>query len=235
MSFRFYLSAVFFLAAGMASFSQETAAVKIERKLIVGVKEAAPFSMKSEDGVWSGISIDLWRQIANELQIDYDFQEMNLKGLLEGVADRRLDVVVAALTISPDREEQMDFTHPFHTSGLGIAVPQRQQWKWLNVAGRFFSTEFLKVFALLILLLMSVGFIVWLFERKQNPDQFGGNRAEGVLSGFWWSAVTMTTVGYGDKAPVTLGGAAVGAGLDVCQHHHYFRHYRGHHLGSDRE
>ncbi|MBN2326216.1 MAG: transporter substrate-binding domain-containing protein [Candidatus Omnitrophica bacterium] len=210
MRFRLYLWAVILLAACAASFSQEAGAIKIERKLIVGVKEAAPFSMKNEDGEWSGISIDLWRQIADELQIDYEYREMDLKGLLEGIADRRLDVVAAALTIAPDREEKMDFTHPFHTSGLGIAVPLRHQWRWFSVAARFFSFEFLKVFALLIFLLMSVGALVWLFERRRNPDQFGGNRAEGVLSGFWWSAVTMTTVGYGDKSPVTLGGRLLG-------------------------
>lgn len=56
---------------------------------------------------------------------------------------------------------------------------------------------------------MSVGALVWFFERRSNPDQFGGANSHGILSGLWWSAVTMTTVGYGDKSPVTLGGRIV--------------------------
>jgi hypothetical protein len=51
--------------------------------------------------------------------------------------------------------------------------------------------------------------MVWLFERKLNPAHFGGNTLQGIGSGFWFSAVTMTTVGYGDKHPKTTGGRIV--------------------------
>ena len=47
-------------------------------------------------------------------------------------------------------------------------------------------------------------------QYKKNPQQFNGSAARGIGSGFWWSAVTMTTVGYGDKAPVTVAGRILG-------------------------
>jgi polar amino acid transport system substrate-binding protein len=178
--------------------------------LVVGTKEAPPFSMKTADGQWTGLSIDLWRQIAAELNLQFEFQELTLKQLLEGVTGGSLDAAVAALTITPDREKKFDFTHNFYSTGLGMAVSVNSQNPWFAVAKRFISVAFLKVVAILTLLLLGVGVLVWWLEHKKNPQQFNRSAARGIGSGFWWSAVTMTTVGYGDKAPVTLAGRILG-------------------------
>ena len=178
-----------------------------DRILIVGTKQAPPFAIKDDDGAWSGIGIELWRAIADELQLSYEFRELDLQSLLDGVTDGSLDAAVGALTITAERETVMDFTHPFHTTGLGVAVArQRGQFGFI---WQFVSFPFLKVVAALGLVLLVVGALIWACERRQNPQHFGGN-AKGVLSGLWWAAVTMTTVGYGDKVPVTIGGRIIG-------------------------
>lgn len=36
-------------------------------KLLIATKQAPPFSLKNADGEWTGLSIELWRRIADEL------------------------------------------------------------------------------------------------------------------------------------------------------------------------
>jgi ABC-type amino acid transport substrate-binding protein len=54
--------------------------------------------MKTADGRWSGIAIDLWRNAAGRLGYQYRFKETTLDGLLKGTADHSLDAAVAAVT-----------------------------------------------------------------------------------------------------------------------------------------
>ncbi len=180
-----------------------------KKKLTVGTKEAPPFSMKDNDGRWTGISIDLWRQIATELNLTYEFRELDQYNLLKGLTNGSLDVVVTELTITPERLDRFDFTYPFYTAGLGIAVPFREKHVLISIIKQLFSSTVLVILIIIFSVLLIVGILVWLFERKLNPEHFGGNTIQGIGSGFWFSAVTMTTVGYGDKLPKTIGGRIV--------------------------
>jgi polar amino acid transport system substrate-binding protein len=185
------------------------AAAASQRELVIGTKEAAPFAMKAADGSWSGISIDLWRRIADDLHLHYRFaEEADVQALIDGVAAGRFDMAVAALTVTAERERVLDFTQAFYVTGLGIAVPVGGEASWRPIIRTLTSFGFAQAIMALVGLALVVGFVVWLFERRHNDD-FSGGAARGISSGVWWSAMTMTQRGAGSFGPQTLPGRIV--------------------------
>ena len=65
------------------------------------------------------------------------------------------------------------------------------------------------------------GFIAWTMEMQGNAEEFPRSFHIGLFEGFWWSFVSMTTVGYGDKAPKSRPGRIFSifwilAGITIC-------------------
>jgi polar amino acid transport system substrate-binding protein len=169
-----------------------------------------PFVIKEPDGSWRGISIDLWSSVASNAGYRFELLPMPFERLLPSLEEGQLDVVVGALTMTAEREARFDFSHPFYRTGLAIGVLRDGESSSLGALKGLLSWQFLGLIFGLAALLLLVGAVLWLFERHNNQEQFGGTPVQGLGSSFWWTAVTMTTVGYGDKAPVTLGGRLVG-------------------------
>lgn len=174
----------------------------------VATRNIPPFAYQDENGTWQGIAITLWERAAADLGLTSEYTAVSLDDMLAGLTDGRFDAAVAALSVTPEREASFDFTHPFFHTGLGIAVPLNDQGSWLSVLRGLASPRFLGAVGALLLLLSLVGALVWWFERRRN-SQFPEQPLPGIGAGLWWSSVTMTTVGYGDKAPATFGGRAV--------------------------
>jgi ABC-type amino acid transport substrate-binding protein len=162
--------------------------------------------MKAADGSWQGISIDLWRRVAEGMGLRYRVVEhATVQDLLDATAAGKVDVAVAALTVTAARERVVDFSHSFYDTGLGVAVPMTGAASWTPVLRSMTSFNFINAVLALIGIALAVGVLIWVFERRHNED-FGGGVARGLGSSVWWSAVAMTQASTGDIGPTTFPG-----------------------------
>src|SRR5471030_815288 len=212
MSFRtLCLIAAVWFSGAVPVYAQTAVATdaRLDRELTVGVKEAPPFAIKTANGAWSGLSIDLWRQVAGEMHLKYRFVEAaTVPDLIRETAIGSYDVGVGAITVTAERERLLDFSQSFYATGLGIAVPILGSVNWVTIHRALTSSNFLEAILFLIALTLAAGLLVWLTERKQNED-FGGTVTKGLSSSVWWSALAMTQRSHAEHGPRTIPGRAI--------------------------
>jgi len=176
--------------------------------LLVGYRASPPFIIEEDDHL-EGVSIWLWNRCAKELYLPFKYVPMPFGEMLDSVATGGIDISINPLTITSKRIKKMDFTHSFYASHSvivkGKLTPIEKLRDFFMSA---FSVNFWSGFLILMLFILLFGFLIWLFERKVNSENFRSDW-HGIKDGVWWSVVTMTTVGYGDKTPESRGGKII--------------------------
>ena len=91
-------------------------------KLIVGTEAGfAPYEyMKGNEVV--GIDMDIAKAIADQMGKELEIKNMDFDGALAAVQSGKVDFVAAGVSISPEREEAMDFSNEYVNSTEVIVV-----------------------------------------------------------------------------------------------------------------
>jgi len=110
-------SFVFFTGCAPAGPTQE------DNVLTMGTNaEFAPFEFIDEQNEIVGFDIDLANEIASHLGYDLVIENMAFDGLIPALVSERIDVVIAAMTITEERKLEVNFSEPYFNAGQVIVV-----------------------------------------------------------------------------------------------------------------
>lgn len=169
--------------------------------LKVGYNLSPPFIIENES-ITEGLNFWLWQRVAEETGLQYELIKMPLDSIIQSLKTNEIDIAITPLTITGRRSKLMDFTSPYFITHSGILAKSSGEGSFFPILNAIWSWKFIKSLGALAIIICFFGFSLWLFERRKNTEQFDKGW-RGIGNGIWWSAVTMTTVGYGDTAPKT--------------------------------
>jgi len=161
--------------------------------------ERPPFSMRDENGEWTGFSIELMQAIAPELGRELRFTEADVfPDMIGAVQAGRVDGAVANISITSAREETLDFSQPIFESGLQIMLPADDTGSSLisAIATRDIALFLLSAFGLLFL----AGMLMWVFERNRQL-YFRRPLRDALFPAFWWALNLVVNGGFEERMP----------------------------------
>ncbi len=91
-----------------------------------------PFEFANKHNKYVGIDMDLMRAIANEQGFKIKIKPLGFNAAVQAVESSQIDGVIAGMSITNERKQQFDFSDPYFTSGVVMAVSKNSKIKHLS-------------------------------------------------------------------------------------------------------
>ncbi|WP_166253805.1 transporter substrate-binding domain-containing protein [Marinobacter salicampi] len=110
------------LSAAVA-LSVSTTALNAEELRVVTDPSFVPFEMMDpETEEMIGFDMEIIAEVADRAGFDYELNTMDFNGIIPALQTGNVDIAIAGITITEEREKIVDFSDPYYDSGLRILV-----------------------------------------------------------------------------------------------------------------
>ena len=185
----------------------------VAQELTISTVSRSPFSMEV-NGRDTGFSIDLWRAIAEQIGVDYEFKRYrSFSQMLNSVKSGEADLAIANISVTSEREAAMDFSQPIFSAGLQIMTPTQDDASvsiWSVIASANLLVPVFVAFGVLV----AAGMLMWLFERHKQP-YFNYTAGKAIFPAFWWALNLVVNGGFEERVPRSAAGRLFGVILVI--------------------
>jgi len=167
----------------------------------VGTHLTKNFIEKTSEGIYVGFEIELWREIAKRLGLEYKFVEIaSFNELLQQLSEEKIDFAIGQITMTRKRSEFFLFTYPYFVSGLSIFTRTKARPNLALILQAIFSPLIWESVVLLFFFVFLFGNIFWLLERRKNSG-IANKYFPGIFQAMWCVFSAKSTIGFGDVVP----------------------------------
>ena len=90
--------------------------------LEIGVSLFTPWTLKNTQGELVGFEIDVAKQLAKDLGVKPNFHVFEWHDIVPALLNKKIDIIIAGMTITPQRALSLSFSQPYAESGIGLAT-----------------------------------------------------------------------------------------------------------------
>ena len=133
----FLLFAMIFMFAACGG--NKEAAQKV---YVVGTNAEYPPFEYVENGEIAGFDAEIIKEAAKRMGIEYKWLNTNFDGLIPALQTKKVDIVIAGMSVTPEREKAVNFSIPYLTSNVAIVTNSKNPIKNMNdLSGKSYGVE----------------------------------------------------------------------------------------------
>ena len=152
--------------------------------LTVGVLASPPFVIEN-DGVFTGLAIDLWEDLATKNNWQFTYQEYEtFRELIDAAAQGRIDLAISNITITQQRALTVDFTQPWFDGGMRLMVRSEQGTGLRSIVKGLAQAGFITAYTWIIFVIALATILLTLFDRRFDKS-FPLRWREGIAESFY--------------------------------------------------
>lgn len=144
-----------------------------------------PFSYENQSGKPDGLSIKLWEEVAEKLNIKFVYVTLEGKkdNAIQMLADKKIDVLISPTRFKFNSVKYIEFSRPYFMGKTGLAVSAFGISKMHLFIDTLVSLSWI-IIVVYFLLFIFIGALIWLVERKEN-NNLSKNFFKGVGGAIW--------------------------------------------------